>query len=112
MPNPDQSSGATRLSASNLSYLRALGDLIRASPRRADRAQAREVALVVALRYRAQGATWAEIALAIGYSERTIRGWQRANAAKPTVPRSPDRQTAQLAVLPSRLARAPTPPET
>lgn len=108
MPNLNQPSGATRLSASDLGHLRALGDLIRASPGRADRAQGREVALGVALRYRAQGATWAEIALAIGYNERTIRGWQRANAAKPKFSGPPDRQAPQLAALPSRLAQAPT----
>lgn len=109
---PNEPPGPARLSASDLGHLRALGDLIRATPGRADRAQAREVALGVAVRYRAQGATWAGIALAIGYSERTIRRWQRANTAKPTVPRPPHRQTPQLTALPSRLGHAPTLPET
>jgi hypothetical protein len=79
----DQQSDARRLSAPDISHLRALGDLIRASPRRADRAQAQQVALGVAMRHRADGVTRAEIARYLGFPESTIRGWERASTAKP-----------------------------
>jgi hypothetical protein len=64
----DQSADISRLSARDISHLRALGDLIRASPKRADRAQAQKVELDVAMRHRADEVTWTEIARYLGFS--------------------------------------------
>lgn len=84
MISPTPADGPVGLSVTAIIYLNRLGDAIRAAPTARERTEAISIALAVGGRCRGDGASWAEIAVALGFAVGTVRSWLYADDVKPT----------------------------
>ena len=72
------------LTATEIGWLRQLGDMVRRAPTRRDRALViRTVVLKKVRDHREAGVSWSAMAVALGVTDATLHRWRRADDAKP-----------------------------